>query len=486
MMIDKKIILVVCCLMASIGIYAQTQSKSQKPNIIFIFADDWGYGDLSAHGSTWVKTPNIDKMIGDGMDFSNFTVNSPVCSPSRVAVMTGQFPARQSIHQHFQGWKAHENRGMPDWMDPEGMSFPREFQKAGYVTAHFGKWHLGAAPDVPKESAYGYDEYATFNGSKNIDIPKAGSIGVDYAEDFIKRNKDKPFFINLWLHEAHTAHYPLEKFMDKFGNLDEQKQVYASIIAEGDEAVGRIVNLLEELGLDENTLVVFSTDNGPEWEGTEKDKLHKPEKGDDDDNGPVGLGKYYSVGETGGLKGQKRSLFAGGIRVPFVAKWPKVIPEGVKNNSAVITAVDLLPTFLEAANIPMPKGYQPDGESMMSAFKGNIFERSKPIFWEWKGGDNFVYTWPTLGVRDGDYKLVVDVTGEKYELFDIKNDWKEEHNLADTNPKKAQELLDLVYEWKKTLPEKPRESCLSSARNKVKPVDKVKKEKSKENKNEDD
>lgn len=450
-----KITALIYCLLIISCASIKAQQKNEKPNIIFIFADDWGYGDLSAHGSTWIETPNIDKMISEGMDFANFTVNSPVCSPSRVAVMTGQFPARQSIHQHFQGWKAHKKRGMPDWMDPKDMSMPREFQKAGYVTGHFGKWHLGwRAKDAPIESDYGYDEYATFNGSKTIDIPKAGSVGVDYAEAFIKKHKDRPFFINLWLHEAHTAHYPLEKFMDKFSGLDEQKQVYASVIAEGDEAVGRINKLLKELNLEKNTLVVFSTDNGPEWEGTEKEKIHKG----------GGLGKYYSVGETGGLKGQKRSLFAGGVRVPFVAKWPGVIPKGVKNTHAVVTAVDLLPTFFEAAGIEMPNNYQPDGESMMAALKGEDFERTKPIFWEWRGGTSKAYTWPSLGVRDGDWKLVVDVTGNKYELFNLKEDWKEEHDLAKSNPQKAKELLEKVKKWKSGLPTKPRASCVSSVR----------------------
>lgn len=435
---------------------AEAQSKNEKPNVIFIFADDWGYGDLSAHGSSWIKTPHIDKMISEGMDFTNFTVNSPVCSPSRVAVMTGQFPARQSIHQHFQALKAHQNRGMPDWMDIEDMSMPREFQRAGYVTAHFGKWHLGSAPDMPNETAYGYDEYATFNGSNTIDIPKAASLGVEYVESFIKRNKDKPFFINLWLHEAHLAHFPLEKFMDEFGNLDEQKQVYASVIAEGDEAVGRIMGLLEELGIEDNTLLVFSTDNGPEWEGNEDEKKH---------TGDLGYGKYYSVGETGGLKGQKRSLFAGGVRVPFVAKWPGVIPEGIVNETAVVTAVDLLPTFFEAAGIPLPDNYQPDGQSMMMALKGEQFTRQKPIFWEWRGGENNDYTWPSLGVRDGDWKLVVDVEMDRYELYNITEDWKEEVDQAENNPEKVEELLILIEEWKETLPTEPRENALSSARN---------------------
>jgi N-acetylgalactosamine-6-sulfatase len=464
-MANRTIALCLLYLMTSCGGVTKGQTKEQKPNIIFIFADDWGYGDISAHGSTWVETPHIDKMISEGMDFANFTVNSPVCSPSRVAVMTGQFPARQSIHQHFQGWKAHKKRGMPDWMDPNDMSFPRYFQKAGYVTGHFGKWHLGwRSKDAPIESDYGYDEYATFNGSKTIEIPKSKSVGVDYAENFIKKHKDEPFFINLWLHEAHTAHFPQERFMDKFGNLDEQKQVYASIIAEGDEAVGRINKLLKELNLDENTLIVFSTDNGPEWEGSKKEKLHKGEEED----GIVGLGKYYSVGETGGLKGQKRSLFAGGIRVPFVAKWPKVIPAGVEDKNSVVTAVDLLPTFFEAAGIAMPKDYKPDGESMMSAFKGKGLDRSKPIFWEWRGGSAQDYTWPTLGVRDGDYKLVVDVTGDKFELYNIKEDWKEVNDLAAKNPEKTDKLLAMVKEWKATLPTEPKASALSSVRQKGK------------------
>lgn len=459
MNVKMRVLLLTACLIGVSHLSLQAQSRSTKPNIVFIFADDWGYGDLSAHGSTWVQTPNIDKMIREGMDFSNFTVNSPVCSPSRVAVMTGQFPARQSIHQHFQGWNAHLKRGMPDWMDVKGMSLPREFQKAGYVTAHFGKWHLGSAPDMPNEREYGYDEYATFNGSKTIDIPKSGSVGVEYAEKFIEKNKDKPFFINLWLHEAHLGHYPLKRFMDKFKHLDEKKQVYASVIAEGDEAVGRIMNLLKELGLDDNTLVVFSTDNGPEWEGTEKEKLHNDDKG---------LGKYYSVGETGGLKGQKRSLFAGGVRVPFVAKWPKVIPAGTRNQSAVITAIDLLPTFFEAANIGMPAAYQPDGQSMMSALTGKSFKREKPIFWEWKGGQSEEYTWPSLGVIEGDWKLVVDVDRSKFELYNIKEDWKEERDMAKTRPEMAKQLLALLTDWKKTLPTEPRASCISAARSKEK------------------
>lgn len=432
-------------------------AQNEKPNVIFIFADDWGYGDIGCHGASFVKTPHIDQMASEGMDFSNFTVNSPVSSPSRVAVMTGQFPARQCVHQHFQTVKAHIGRGMPDWMDVEPVNIAKMFKQAGYVTGHFGKWHLGSGKGMPTEDQYGFDEYATFNGSKTIDIPKKGSVGVDYAEKFIRKHKDKPFYMNLWIHEAHLNHYPQERFMKQFSYLDEQKQVFASIIAEGDEAVGRIINLLKELNIDENTLVVFSTDNGPEWEGTPKEK----QKGD-------GLGKYYSVGTTGGLKGQKRSLFAGGVRVPFIVRWPKQVPQGVKDSTSVITAVDLFPTFLEAANIPYPNDYKFDGESVLSALQGKGFKRTKPIFWEWKGGESNPYTWPTLGVREGDWKLVVDVTHNKKELYNEATDWYEKTDLAKKYPEKVEELYKKLVEWKESLPTKPRENCVSPTRKEIK------------------
>ncbi len=432
----------------------QAKSKGKKPNIIFIFADDWGYGDLSGHGSSFVKTPHIDKMASEGIDFTHFTVNNPVCSPSRVAVMTGQFPARQCIHQHFHTPKFHITKQMPDWMDVEGVSLPRELQKAGYVTGHFGKWHLGYGSGMPTEDKYGYDEYATFSGSETIDIPRGTFVEVDSAESFIKRHRDEPFFINLWLHVAHTDHYPSDRFMEKFSYLDEQKQVYASVIAEGDESVGRIITLLQELGLDENTLVIFSTDNGPASQGGKK----LMEGG--------GLGSYYSVGETGGLKGNKRSLFAGGIRVPFIVRWPGTVPEGIYDEKTVVTAVDLLPTFLEAAGVDMPKDYMLDGESVLEAFKGEAFQRTKPIFWEWKGGEKNKWTWPTLGVRYGDWKLVVDVKRERKELYNLANDWAEKNDLADSNPEKLDELLQMLEAWKKSLPEEPRQHCLTEERQK--------------------
>ena len=425
-----------------------------KPNIIFIFADDWGYGDVGIHGSTFCKTPHLDAMAKEGMDFANFTVDSPVCTPSRVAVMTGQFPARQCIHQHFQGIKAHIKRGMPDWLDPTAPMLPRMLQQAGYKTGHFGKWHLGSVGDSPTEDEYGYDNFATFNGSKKNPIAKGGLASVDHAEKFIREHKEEPFFVNLWLHEVHTPHLPQERLMEKFKDLGEAEQVYASVIAEGDEAVGRVFKLLKELSIDDNTLVVFSTDNGPER--STEDKTHKGQ----------GLGKFYSVGETGGLKGEKRSLFSGGVRVPFIVRWPGVVPAGKTDKTSVLTAVDLLPTFLEVAGVPLPQGYQPDGESALAVFKGSAQTRIKPIFWEWRGGDNQDFTWPTLGVRDGKWKLLVGRTEGQLELYDLENDWAEKTDLSADYPDVVKRLSDEINAWKDGLPESPSENALSKARRK--------------------
>ena len=444
-------------------------SAVERPNIIFIFADDLGYGDVGIHDSTFCETPNIDQMAKEGIDFTNFTVNSPVCSPSRAAVMTGQFPARNSIHQHFQGVKAHIKRGMPDWLDPEVPMLPRLLQEAGYKTGHFGKWHLGSSGDSPTEDKYGYDQFATFNGSGVNEIPKKGLASVDHAEKFIREFKDETFFVNLWLHEAHLAHYPLEKWMKHFEDLDEQKQVYASIIAEGDEGVGRILSLVKELGIDDKTLIVFSSDNGPERTRGMEDKLHNAgkaqSKGKPHDGG---LGGYYSVGETGGLKGEKRSLFAGGVRVPFVVRWPGVVPAGKTDEKSVVTAVDLLPTFVDIAGGKMPEGFKPDGESIYSAFKGEPFVRTKPLFWEWRGGSEQPDTWPALSVRDGKWMLLENKDEERAELYDLEADWAQKNDLASKKPKLVKKLSKELDAWKSGLPTKPSDNALSKARSKNK------------------
>lgn len=437
--------------------YSAVKGAADRPNIVFIFADDWGYGDLGIHGSTFCKTPRIDRMASEGIDFQNFTVNSPVCSPSRTAVMTGQFPARQCMHQHLAGVESNRERGMPDWLDPSVPMLPRMLQEAGYTTGHFGKWHLGSCADAPVEHVYGYDEFATFGGSKTNVVEVNGLASVDHSVDFIRRNKDKPFFVNLWLHETHLPHYPRKRFLKQFEYLDERAQVYAAVVAEVDDGVGRILDLLKELKIDEKTLVVFSSDNGPEYSGTEAQKIHKNRK-------DGGLGRYYSVGETGRLKGEKRSLYAGGIRVPFIVRWPGVVPAGKTDATSVMTAVDLFPTFLDVAGVELPEGYLPDGESVLSALKGEGLKRSKAIYWEWRGPKTREFVWPHLGIRDGPWKLITNKELGRTELYDLESDWAEKKDLAPDHPERVTKLTAKLDVWRSTLPTEPRVSCLSKTR----------------------
>jgi arylsulfatase A-like enzyme len=447
-------VLCLLCLFVAVSVFG----TADKPNMIFIFADDWGYGDLGIHGSTFCKTPRIDRMAAEGIDFQDFTVDNPVCSPSRTAVMTGQFPARNSVHQHFATVAHHEKAGMPDWLDPQAPMLPRMLKSAGYATAHFGKWHLcnDMIPDGPLPTAYGYDEFGAFNLPGDAPEQMKTSEACPRAIDFIRRHKDGPFFINLWIHEAHTPHYPQEKYLKQFANLDEQKQVYAAVIAEGDAGVGLVLDTLKELGLDEKTLVIFSSDNGPEWTGTKKQT-------DDTSTGP-GLGTYYSVGATAGLKGQKRSLYAGGIRVPFIARWPGVVPAGKTDRASVLTAVDLLPTFMAVAGQPLPKGYQPDGESIVSALKGEPFQRSKPICWEWQPARNDPILWPQFGIREGKWNLLINEQLGKAELYDIEGDWGQTTDVSKEHPETVDKLSRQLHAWKKTLPTEPPSSCFSKRR----------------------
>ncbi len=430
-------------------------AAGRRPNIIFIFADDWGYGDLGIHCSTFCKTPTLDRMAKEGIDFQQFTVNNPVCSPSRTAVMTGQFPARNCIHQHFASVEHHIKAGMPDWLDPKLPLLPRLLKKAGYVTGHFGKWHLTNRhiPDAPLPTEYGYDEYGAFN-VPGVQIKTAETC--PRTVDFIHRHKDRPFFINVWLHETHTPHYPLKKYLKQFQHLDEQQQVYAAVVAEADDGVGYILKTLKKLGLDENTLVIFSTDNGPEWTGKRTIQ--------DDNSTGRGLGTYYSVGQTAGLKGQKRSLFAGGIRVPFIARWPGVIPEGKVDRSSVLTAVDIFPTFLELAGQPLPADLKLDGESIAGALKGESFKRTRPIYWEWRGGHGPPYLWPHLGIRSGKWKLMVNQELKRTELYDIETDWAETTDVAEVYPDVVKKLTKKVLTWKMSLPTEPASHCFSKMR----------------------
>ena len=438
----------------------------ERPNILFIFADDWGWGDLSCHGHPYVKTPNIDRLAIEGTDFQRFTVASGVCSPSRTAIMTGQFPARHNIDGHFAWVPDNARRNMPDWLDYETTLLPRILQQSGYATAHFGKWHLSnnMIPDSPLPSKYGYDTYGAFNcAGEQIPVHEDANSAISFIK---KSNKEKkPFFINLWIHEPHTPHHVIPKYQWRFPNLEEPDNIYASILSHADDRIGQVLDELDRLNLTENTLVIFSSDNGPARSSSDRKELSLSF----DSATGAGFGIEASKGITGGRKGYKAALFEGGIGVPFIARWPGKIMAGSIDNSSLMSAVDILPTFCEIAGAKLPDTYNPDGISQVSTLQGKTFPlRTKPLFWKmganWPAPKNRPDHWVSYAVLDQKWKLVASEDLSYYELYDITNDVYEKVDLKEAKQNVVEDLLNKIEVWKNGLPEKPDKKLFSSER----------------------
>jgi len=448
---------------AASAAFAATPAPSAggRPNIIFILADDWGWGDLGSHGPPYLKTPHVDRLAAAGTDFRQFTVAGSVCSPSRTALMTGQFPARFSIHGHFATVQSHVQRGMPDWLSPKTVLLPRLLQQAGYATAHYGKWHLSniMVPDAPLPSEYGYDAYGTFN-CPGPQMPVHDDVKNSIA--FIEKSRaaGKPFFVNLWIHEPHTPHYPKPEYLEKFAHLpDEAARIYAAVIAHADARIGELLAALDRLDLAKNTLVIFTSDNGPEITGPADRRM-----GEDESTGP-GFNSWASVGSTGGHRGRKRSLLQGGIGVPFLARWPGKISAGQVDDQTPITAVDLLPTLCAIAGAALPGDYAPDGLDQTAVLLGQPNpQRTKPVFWQWTTPGKLGDSWPTLAVRDGGGKLLVGKDAKPIEFFRFPEDRLEQTNVREQEPAEVKRLHALLAAWMATLPRQPDPQCLSKTR----------------------
>jgi len=444
-------------------IASASPAATDKPNILFIFADDWGWGDLSCRGHPYVKTPNIDRLAAEGTDFHRFTVASGVCSPSRTAVMTGHFPARYCIDGHFAWVPSNAKRGMPDWLSPNAPVLPRILQNAGYATAHFGKWHLSnnMIPDSPRPSEYGYDAYGAFNcAGEQMPVHEDAM----HARAFIEKchKEGKPFFINLWIHEPHTPFHTVPKYRWRFRDLEEADNIYASVLSHADDRIGQVLDTLDRLKLTDNTLVIFSSDNGPARASgnTELKLMHDTATG-------AGYGIAAAKGITGGRKGYKAALFEGGIGVPFIARWPGRIAAGKVDNASPISAVDLLPTFCEIAGIDLPDDYAPDGISQVAALTGKQNpKRQKPLFWKMKGRAGSPTHWVSYAVADQQWKLVSDHDASRVELYDLVADPYEKTDLKGQHPEVAKALLQKIEGWKATLPARPDPTCFSEERKK--------------------
>lgn len=459
----------------------ETQISVVAPNIIFIFADDMGWGDIGVNGHPDIKTPNIDRLAHEGTSFHQFTVSNPVCSPSRAAIMTGHYPARHSVHRHFSHVVHNESFGMVDWLDPRETMLPRVLQEAGYETAHYGKWHLTSQriDDAPLPAAYGYDEAAVFNGpGPQVTYTSLYEEGID----FIRRNQDRPFFLNLWIHETHTAHHPTKEAMAKYAHLDFPNQVYAAVVDEADVRIGSVLDVLDELNLANNTLIVFSSDNGPARQLGEDRLFHNQWRGittssprvDDNDlrtaESKAGYGLFASTGSAGPFRGFKADTYEGGLRVPFLVRWPGHVPAGVVNDTSIVTAVDLLPTFAEVSGARLPADYAGDGQSLVNLFKGDAdeFAREKPMFWEWRAPARTGRA-SMLAVREGDWKLFLHQGDGPVELYNLRIDQGETTNIAEQHPDTVDALTRLALEWRDMLPTSPPPQALSRMREETRP-----------------
>lgn len=434
-------------------------SESPHPNIVFILTDDMGCGDLSVCGGTQGETPNIDRLAREGTRFNQFYVASPICSPSRAAFATGLFPGRVGINSFLHERAGNRQCEQADWLDPKWPTLARTLKQAGYATAHFGKWHLGGGRDVqdaPEPSAYGFDEYhlnsegigPRFEDHGNAKAPTLNSedgkkyfrydftkYWVDRGIDFIRRHKDVPFYLELWPQDVHTPHTPDESSLKRASSpkLPNNQQNFRAVLNEYDRQIGRFLDALRDMGLEKNTLVVFSSDNGPD--------------------------PSFDHARTLGQRGMKKSLYEGGIREPLFVRWPEKIPAGKVNSSTVLGAVDYFPTICALTGIKPPDGAVFDGEDMSRVWLGDDGARSKPLFWEY-GRKPVGYKYPedpfdkspNVAVRDGKWKLLANADGSDVELFDIAADPKETTDVADSHPETVSQLKEKALHWRQSLP----------------------------------
>ena len=429
-MLLRAFVLSFCLITAAVA-------ADRAPNIIVILADDLGWADLGHDGSK-IDTPNLDKLAREGVKLTRFYASAPMCSPTRAALLTGRYP---------------HSVGVPELASPEArgnvpvlalshaaITIPEALKPAGYLTALVGKWHLGFAP-ANHPRTHGFDEFwGSLIGTPTFWQPKetyhnetaikvTGGYYTDQLTDkaieYLRRGAatDRPMFVYL----AYNApHYPLEAPADLVGKYRRRFPdrglfaLFAAMVERLDFGVGRVLATLDELGIAENTLVIFTSDNGPSAEITS----YGPE-GADFSNGP--------------LRGFKFATHEGGLRVPFLARWPGKLPAAAVRDTPAIT-MDILPTLLDAAKVTRAPDHEIHGTSILPMLRGEPFLRASALHWE---------NQQNLAVLDGEWKLVHQFWNEKPSLFRPAQDPSEERDLAAQHPDKLAELRAKHETWAK-------------------------------------
>ncbi len=444
-----------------VGSFLHLFAQASQPNIVLVFIDDMGWGDFSCFGNKAAKTPHIDRLAKEGVRFEQFYVNSPICSPSRTAISTGQYPQRWGITSYLAHRDMNSRRGMAQWLDPKAPMLARSLQQVGYATGHFGKWHMGGQRDVaeaPAINEYGFDASLTnFEGMGAKLLPltlkpgwreprriwsDAERLGqgtrwmlrskitagfVDEAIPFIQKavKAKKPFYVNLWPDDVHSPFWPP---VDKWA--DGKRGLYHSVLQEMDRQLGKLFDLIRsDPALYDNTLVLVCSDNGPE----------------------------QGAGSAGPFRGFKTHLYEGGIRSSLIAWGPGMVAKHDHvNRASVFSAIDLVPTLLDLTGTPYPKGVIFDGESLPGTLLGQATtSRKAPIHFRRPPdrdsfyGDNDL---PDLAVRVSDWKFLCEYDGSDPELYNLKTDLGETKNLAHEHPKLVSSLTKSIIAWNKSLP----------------------------------
>lgn len=419
---------------------AESDPRDQPPNIVFMFADDLGYGDLGCYGHPYAKTPALDQLAAEGTRFTQFYVTGVTCNPSRTGLMTGLFPAR------FPKYAA-------DFGFGDRATITELLKQRGYRTGHFGKWHMG--PD-DSSGTYGIDTVQTIGKSRDNAAGRDDDL-YSAAIDFIREHKDGPFYVNVW---GHATHFPVntpdhlaaefhglkvnrsdfsETMQHKFddclqigGELDASMQQYLGDVYQIDLNVRRVLETIDALGLRDNTIVVFSSDHGP---------------------APVILqskgARTYSnnvLGYAGHFRGGKHTQYEGGTRVPFIIRWPGKIEAGRVDSTNVCSFIDWMPTLCAIAGIKeLPQ--QLDGEDISDIWLGVDRQRTNPLFWKASA------TGSTPAMRDGNWKLHLPrrQRGEA-ELYDLSVDPGESKNVAAEHPHVVARLRGILQAWVDELP----------------------------------
>lgn len=431
---------------------AWAQPSLKKPNFVFILIDDMGWRDTHCYGSTFYETPNIDKLAASGVRFTNAYAACPVCSPTRASIMTGKYPGRLKITEFIGG----KPQPWEKLMCPSFQQLPIEettlaeaLKPAGYECGIVGKWHLGGAPYLPENQGFDYNAGGTSAGmtasffypgwTKNV--PVDGNDGdyltdrlTDKALGFMGSNKDRPFMLYL---SHYAVHVPLEakqemveKYKAKVRPDDKQNNpYYAAMVQSVDESVGRVMEKLDNLGIADNTVVFFMSDNGG------LSVFDYDPKTPSTCNAPLRAGKGY--------------LYEGGIREPLIVRWPGVTKPGTLCSTPV-TSVDFYPTMLQMAGVKPDKSDLIDGESLVPLLKRKGGLQRDAIYWHYPHYGNQGGA-PGAAIREGNYKLIRFYEDNHLELYNLDLDIGERRNLASEMPEKAAIMNRKLGDWLKSV-----------------------------------